>query len=194
MWLPESDRKQCKTGESECVPVRRGGFIEREQRIKCEHRKAKPHQKKPARLLLRTFPQCDYRNGEAEKKQGRIDKKMFPDKREKFQRMKTDTLVDAAARFQMRHRRPGAFLVPSHRLHTKRRENEQHDIETGPSKFHPELWDERENHNDAEKLKYIGVFTQEPDTDKNARQGPVRGKVRVLFHHTPKPEHGCHPA
>src|SRR5438874_283460 len=67
MWLPESDRKQCKTGESERVPVRRGGFIEREQGIKCEHRKAKPHQKKPARLLLRTLPQCDYRDGEAEK-------------------------------------------------------------------------------------------------------------------------------
>src|SRR5205807_10087395 len=103
--------------------VRHSSFIERKKGIKSEHRKAKPKQKKPARQLLRTFPQCDYRDGEAEKKQGRIDKKMFPDKREKFQRMKTDTLVDAAARFQMRHRRPGAFLVPSHRRHTKRREN-----------------------------------------------------------------------
>src|SRR5213083_2938257 len=99
----ESDCQQSKTGKSERVPVRRGGFIEREQCIKCEHWKAKPHQKKPARLLLRTFPQCDYRDGKAEKKQRRIDDKMFPDKREKFQRMKTDTLVDAAARFQMRY-------------------------------------------------------------------------------------------
>src|SRR5205085_12221829 len=97
MWLPESDSKQCKTGESERVPVRGGRFIDRQQRIKCEYREAKPHQEKPARLLLRTFPQCDYRDGEAEKKQGRIDKKMFPDKREQFQRMKTDTLVDPAA-------------------------------------------------------------------------------------------------
>src|SRR5206468_7724123 len=193
MRPPESDCQQSKTGKSERVPVRRGGFIEREQCIKCEHWKAKPHQKKPARLLLRTFPQSDYRDGKAEKKQRRIDDKMFPDKREKFQRMKTDTLVDAAARFQMRHRRPGAFLVPSHRWRTKRRENEQHDIETGPSKFHPQLWDERENHDDGEQLKYIGVFTQEPETDKDARQGPVPGKFRALLHHTPKRKHGRDP-
>src|SRR5438105_15361391 len=123
MRPPESDREQSKTRRSECVAIRRGRFIEREQCIKCEDRKAKPHQKKPARLLLRTFPQADYRDGQAEKKQRRIDNKMFPDKREKLQRMKTDTLVNATARFQMRDRRPGAFLVPSHRRHTKRREN-----------------------------------------------------------------------
>src|SRR5439155_14707908 len=145
MWLPESDRKQGKTGESECVPVRRGGFVEREQRIKCEHRKAKPHQKKPARLLLRTFPKSDYRNGKPEKKERRIDNKMFSDKREKLQRMKTDTLVDATARFQMRDRGPGVLLVPSHRRHTKRRENQQHEIKPGPFEFHPQLRNEREN-------------------------------------------------
>src|SRR6266480_7955528 len=99
MRLPECDREQSKTWKSERVPVRRGGFIEREQCIKCEHRKAKPHQKKPARLLLRAFPQSDYRDGKAEKKQRRIDDKMFPDKREKFQRMKTDALIDATPRF-----------------------------------------------------------------------------------------------
>src|SRR5438046_5358720 len=123
MRPPECDREQSKTWKSERDPVRRRGFVEREQCIKCEHRKAKPHQKKPARLLLRTFPQSDYGDGKAEKKQRRIDNKMFPNKREKFQRMKTDTLVDAAARFQMRYRRPGAFLVPSNRRHTKCREN-----------------------------------------------------------------------
>src|SRR5438874_12721727 len=98
MWLPESDRKHCKTGESERVPVRRGRFIEREQRIKCEHPKAKPHQKKPARLLMRTFPQCDYRDGEAETNHGRIDKKMIIVKHDKYQRMNNVIRLDTAAR------------------------------------------------------------------------------------------------
>src|SRR5438270_11966610 len=111
---------------------------------------------------------------------------MFPDKGEKFQRMKTDTLVDAAARLQMRDRCPGAFLVPLDRLHTKRRENWQHEIKTGPPKFHPQLGDERENDDDREQLKYIGVFAQEPETDKNAGQKPVPGKLWALLHHAPK--------
>jgi len=82
------------------------------------NRKAKPHQKKPARLLCERFPQCDYRDGEAEKKQGRIDKKMFSDKREKFQRMKPTPWLTPPRDFRCANRRPGAFLVPSYRRHT----------------------------------------------------------------------------
>jgi len=167
MWLPKATASSAKLAESERVPFVRRRLIEREQGRKCEIPEGQPHQKKPARLLLRTLPQCDYGDGEARKSRGRIRQENVPPtiNERNFQRMKTDPWLTPPRDVRcatVARRVPGSIAPAAHKTPEKLAALRGKNLGRRNS---PKLWDECENtkqNDDGEQLKIHWLFAQEP--------------------------------
>src|ERR1044071_7029280 len=106
------DRQQTEPEEGESVPIRCGAFVDRQEKIKNEHRGSKPHQEQHLELLIYASPAPNDAPSQRDKEKWRIDQKMLAEKRKNFARMETNTLLDAATRPQMPQRNPGVLPIP----------------------------------------------------------------------------------
>src|ERR1700674_2742137 len=107
--------QQTETEKRYRVPVRRRDVIEREKKIKREHRQTKPEQKENLELLVHPSPAPDHGPRQRAEEQRRVKYEMFAEEFECLERPKADVFRQTAACLQMRRRDPGMLRVPDDR-------------------------------------------------------------------------------
>src|SRR5437588_13002563 len=111
---------------------------------------------------------------------------MHEEKCEQFARMDAHWPIERAARTQMTDRGPHAVRVPNDRRNGADREDDEQQIQRGPTEFTTVARHKCEHRDDRDELKCVRVFAKETEPDEQAGEGPPPRKFRAALERTPE--------